>query len=336
MVLVNLQGSSHPYALLDHAEWHGFTVADLVFPLFLFTAGLSVALVQERAQQPVSLRRIVRRGIVLIAIGLAIGWVIQPTLDPAHIRVAGVLQRIGLVYMVGAALASRWRGAGTPAVAAAFLLAVHAVLLAIPLGGADSLTMAGGLNGWLDQHLLPGKTYRAGYDPEGILSTLSAIASMMLGVTLYRLAQRSAAPTRTIALGAVLLIATGLAATPWLPLNKNLWTPSFALLTAGIGAALWGGLRLLWPRIGAARLAVSLARIGTVALTLYVVHMLMIAVLVRHLPDGTTLWHASFALFHRAIALPEGVASVAYALLLGGLAIALTDALRRRGWVLRA
>ena len=335
MVLVNLQGSPNPFPLLDHAEWNGLTIADLVFPLFLFTAGLTVALVQDRMAERVPLRRIVQRGAMLFVIGVAIGWVIRPSFDPAQIRVAGVLQRIGIAYVVAAAIAGQWRDGRIPAAIAGVLLALHAALIFVSVGGVDSLTMTGGLNGWLDQHFLPGKMWRVGYDPEGILSTLSAIANALIGVATYRFVQRSKAPLRALAVVAALMFIVGVAATNWLPLNKNLWTPSFALVTAGVGAALWAGLRLSWPRIGATRAAASLATIGTVALTLYVVHMLMIAVLVRHIPGGARLWGASFDALHRALPMSEGWASVVYAALAGALAILLTEALRRRGWVLR-
>ncbi|HEX4695262.1 hypothetical protein [Sphingomonas sp.] len=171
------------------------------------------------------------------------------------------------------------------------------------------------------------------FDPEGPLSMLSAIATAMIGVAVQRRAKRVKQPLVIIFATAALCAGLAIAAAWFWPINKALWTPTFTLTNAAIGLAMLGLLKAGWARIGGwapVRLAASL---GQVALTLYVVHALLTAVLVIRV-GGERLWASSFAALAR-VGLPPGWTSLLYAVIAGAIAILVTLALKRRGWVLR-
>lgn len=335
MVIVNLQVVQAAWAPLAHAPWHGLTLADLVFPWFLLIVGLSVPLAQAARQSEASAA--LRRAALLFVIGVALAWLIRPTTDSEAVRWMGVLQRIALVYLACVAVASWSTGWLAPAAVALVLLAGHGLLLlSPPPGDAASLAAGRGMAGWLDRALLPGRLYPPGWDPEGVLSTLGALASGSIGVALMRVSRSRAMPDRTIAAVGIALALAGaaIAALGALPPNKALWTPSFGLVTAGLGALVWIGMRRVWPvgqDLWPARL---LTFCGRTALTIYVVHMLLIALLVRTTADGERLWDMGYAPFH-ALGLMPTAASLAFSLVGTALAIGLTALLARRGLVLR-
>jgi predicted acyltransferase len=271
----------------------------------------------------------------LFLIGAAINWLYLPDLDPQQLRVAGVLQRIAIVYLACAWLCLSVKGWRVPLIVAALLLVAHGILLLMPAPGEAGASFARGtgMTAWLDRVALPGRPFRPDYDPEGLLSTLSAIASGMIGVAVQRGARVSATPLRIIGAAAILcLLLAGIAAL-WWPLNKALWTPSFALLTTGLGLALWGALRGGWSWVGPSGGARFIVVLGQTALTLYVVQALLAALLIQH-AGGETLWAMGYgALGH--IGLSPGWTSLLFALIAGGVSIAITLWLRRRGWLLK-
>lgn len=330
MVLVNLQGSdAHVFPILAHAPWNGLTIADLVFPLFLLCVGLSLPLAMDG--RAVSTARIVRRSLLLYLIGFSIGWIVHASTHLADIRFTGVLARIGIVYLVCALAVRSTSGWRVPALAAVALMAVHGLLLyAAPPGGVASMAPGAGMSGWLDRALLGGtRMYGKTFDPEGPLSTLSAVATAMIGVA----AQRRAGGSRSVCTAAALCLIGYLGAAFVWPLNKALWTPTFVLANAAIGLLALAGLKAFWPslaRFGPARLA---AKLGQVALTLYVVHALLTAILVIRI-GGQRLWAISFDPLAK-IGLPLDWTSLLYAVIAGTLSVVITLALARRGWVLR-
>lgn len=338
MILVNVQGSYQAsYATLRHAEWHGFTLADAVFPVFLLIVGLSAPLALDRDDRRVDWLAIVRRTLLLFLIGVVLGWLIWPTLDPELIRWTGVLQRIAIVYLVCAAVLLVRRGVLLPALLAALLLALHSWLLlraGSPAGGPPGLEPGMGISGWLDRQFIPGRVLRGSWDPEGVLSTVPAIATGLIGVAVMRWIRRRDGASAKLAVAGVLLLLSGLGLAPVIPINKNLWTASFALVACGAGLIFWAMLRAVWSRIGDSRVMRGTVSLGQAALTLYIVHMLLIAVLVRTLPEGGTIWEASFALI-AGIGLPPALASLLYALLAVALCCAVMPVLQRRGWVLK-
>nr|WP_281422969.1 acyltransferase family protein [Sphingomonas colocasiae] len=340
MILVNLQGSGEAaFGAFVHAEWNGFTFADLVFPLFLLASGLALPLAFDRRDSPAGMGRILRRSILLYLIGLAlgalIGGIVFARLDLASIRFTGVLERIAIVYLACALTCRVTRSWIGPAILAVMLLALHGLLLHLPAPGEVAASMAPGqgLSGWLDRALLPGRLFRETWDPEGPLSTLSAIATALIGVAVQRRTMRLDRSVVTTLAAAVLCLILARGALLFWPLNKALWTPSFALLTAGIGLAMLAALRAIWPKLEVQRWAQLTATLGRDALTLYVVHALLTALLVLRVGDER-IWALAFNALS-TLGLPPGWSSLLYALLGGALSIAITLLLLRRGWRLR-
>ncbi len=250
MVLVNNPGDwSHIYAPLRHAVWHGWTFTDTIFPAFLFIAGISMAISVDKslALQPsrtAALLRLWRRGLLIVAIGLAINLV--PAFDFSTLRWPGVLQRIGLCVVLAAPIVlwSRWRGLLGWSV---MLMAVYAALMLwVPVPGADGVLSQGSLEAgrdtgaFVDRWLLSGHLWAQAktWDPEGLLSTLPAAATLLLGTLAGRslqAARMDGGRTLLLALAGAGAIALGLLLDRvFMPINKSLWTPSYAIFMSGI------------------------------------------------------------------------------------------------------
>ena len=244
MVLVNNPGTWRAvYPPLRHADWHGWTPTDLIFPFFLFIVGVAIPLALGRRRADGEGRgqivaRILRRSIVIFALGLILHAV--PSFDLATLRIPGVLQRIAVCYLVGALLfvATGWRTQVILSTAA--LVGYWAALMFVPVPGfgAGDLGQEGNLAAWLDRAVLGPHIWRVGrvYDPEGILSTVPAVVTTLFGVLTGQWIRR--ARSAIVALRGLLAagsagIALGLAWGHWLPLNKALWTGSYAAFTAG-------------------------------------------------------------------------------------------------------
>ncbi len=238
MILVNNPGSwGHVYAPLRHAEWHGWTPTDLIFPYFLFIMGVAVpfsfakrlARGDDRGEL---FGHVVKRGAVLILLGLAMRAV--PDFDLLTMRYYGVLQRIGLVYVAAGGLylafGVRARAAWTAALLAGYWLLMTRV--PVPGYGAGDLGPEGNLASWLDRLLLDGHLWQGTWDPEGLLSTLPAVATCLLGIFTGEWL-RARGRTLPMLGAAALLTVAGLAWGLSFPLNKNLWTSSYVLFTAG-------------------------------------------------------------------------------------------------------
>jgi predicted acyltransferase len=244
MVLVNNPGTWRAvYGPLRHADWHGWTPTDLVFPFFLFIVGVAIPLAlgpRLDASEPRGslVGKIVRRAAVVFALGLLLHGI--PGFDFATIRIPGVLQRIAVCYLIAVLLflVTGWRAQA--AVTAGALLGYWAALTLVPVPGfgAGDLGKEGNLAAWLDRLVLGPHIWKAArvYDPEGILSTAPATATTLLGVLAghWIRAQRPPAVTaRGLAAAGIAGIALGLAWGRWFPINKPLWTSSYAVFTAG-------------------------------------------------------------------------------------------------------
>jgi predicted acyltransferase len=246
MILVNNEGDwNMAYSQLRHTAWHGFTLADLVFPSFVFIMGVAVAFTASgrsingvKATARPDWGRVLQRVIILFALGLVLNF--DPSrLTLAHYRIPGVLQRIALSYLFCTLLVA-YTGKWIQAVAAAGLLAAYWALMKlvpVPGFGAGDLSMHGNLAAYIDNHLIPGHLFKPVWDPEGLLSTLPAISTGLIGVMAGHglRGKRSELDkiSGLIAAGCILVVA-GLIADYWFPINKNLWSPSFVLFTCGL------------------------------------------------------------------------------------------------------
>jgi predicted acyltransferase len=247
MIFVNDPGDwGHLYWPFDHAEWHGWTPTDLIFPFFLFIVGTAGVFSMEKrmergAPRAALARHAFTRGMTIVLVGWGMFWFPFTLERLARLRIPGVLPRIGVVYVLGTLLVlALWRRrvAGV-ALAAAALLALHTFLLT---GLGWDLTREGNLQRALDLALLKGHLWKKDWDPEGILSTLTAVATMLTGTLAgFRLTAKRPGEARVgLARAAAVLaawgaagIAAGAAGHPLLPINKNLWTATYVVFTSG-------------------------------------------------------------------------------------------------------
>ena len=245
MILVSTPGTWEAvYWPLEHAVWHGWTPTDLVFPFLLFAMGAAVpfAMARRRAADRRVRRHVIRRGLLLFALGLLLNAIETPGhLALSTFRIPGVLQRIAIVYVAVAALTERTSWRTQAVVAAAALIGYWVVMLRVPVPGAGALTPDGNLAGFIDRSLLGAHLASGSGDPEGLLSTIPAIATALCGVfagdCLHRPDAAGRHRTRTLLSAGFGAVALGLLWDRVFPINKNLWTSSFALFSAGLAAA---------------------------------------------------------------------------------------------------
>lgn len=243
MILVNNPGSwNHVYPPLLHAEWHGWTPTDLIFPFFLFIVGVAMSFSFAARGNAPQLRKVLVRSLILF--GLGVFMAAYPRFDLTHLRIPGVLQRIAVCYLA-ASLLVLYASRKTLYWTVALLLLGYFLLL-----GSD-LTVEGNLAARVDRFLLGGHLWKATWDPEGLLSTFPAIATTILGY----LAGERLRPNENVEKGenghekAATLFAAGWALilgglfwSIWFPINKNLWTSSYVLFTAGAALQFLGFL----------------------------------------------------------------------------------------------
>lgn len=276
MILVDSPGSwSKVYAPLEHAAWHGLSAADLVFPTFLFCAGMAIGLmvprltVEARAGSAFWLK-VARRTGLLILLGLAIN-LLGNGFDLAHLRFPGILQRIAVCYALATIICMLTARRGEdgclvfspPAIAGAVvaLLAIYWLPVAfapVPGLGAGRLDSYGSLPAWVDRqvftvaHLWVGATtpgMGVTYDPEGLVSTLPAVVNTLMGAVAARMMmqrrERGEDGLAPLLVLGVALVLMGLALSPVMPVNKKIWTPSFAVLTSGVSTLILAGFELV-------------------------------------------------------------------------------------------
>jgi predicted acyltransferase len=248
MLLVNNPGTwSAIYPPLAHAEWHGWTPTDLIFPFFLFIVGVSMAFsllpsLERGEGRGGLLRKAAVRGAKLFALGLILAAFPFYDLDLAHLRIPGVLQRIGVAFVAAAALVVFLRPRAQAIATGALLLGYWAAMTLIPVPGfgAGDLGKDGNVAAYIDRAVIgtdhmwkSAKTW----DPEGLFSTLPAVATVMLGVFAGRWLRSGRSPAEK-AVGLFLVgnvaMVVGLAWHAVFPINKNLWTSSYVVFTAGM------------------------------------------------------------------------------------------------------
>ena len=243
MILVNNPGSwSHVYPPLEHAAWHGWTPTDLVFPYFLFAVGASLTFSFARRRRDGTtrtalFRKIVWRSALLFGIGLMLNFI--PAFDFHALRIFGVLQRIAVVYFVAASLYLVMSPRVLAVLGALLLLGywLAMVLVPVPGYGAGVLEPVGNLAQYIDSRLLTGHMWKAEWDPEGILSSVPAVVTCLLGIYAGLTLQRPDPPadrTARLAVSGFAALAVGWAWNGWFPINKNLWTSSYVLFTGGL------------------------------------------------------------------------------------------------------
>lgn len=253
MMLAVSQGGDKVYPWLAHAPWHGPTPGDFIFPAFIFIMGVSLAISLGRRWdrgEPAKalLAQVVWRFAAILFLGL-LGSAVLAWGESAPMRWPGVLQRIALCYLAGAALFLTTPPLVQGLAAAGILLGYWALLSLVPVPGhgAGVLTPEGSLPSWLDRSLLPGRLLHGSHDPDGLLGTLPACANAVFGALCGQWLRSGRTHGRKAAGMLALAVfgaAGGLLWARVLPLNKPLWTSSFACVTtaaalAGLAACYW-------------------------------------------------------------------------------------------------
>ena len=263
---------------LEHVAWEGFRFYDLIFPLFLFMVGcvLPYSLNKYRERPQDVYLRIGRRVAALVLLGLIANGLLR--FDWENLRLAGVLQRIGICYGLGAIVFLHTRVVGQLIAIAALLLGYWAVLAWVPVPGgiAGDFSVEGNLAGWVDRNFLPGKIYEAYYgfgDNEGILSTFPAVATVLLGALAGHSLQGNRSVWRKalgLLLAGVLCLVVGYSWGEWFPIIKNLWTSSFVMVTAGWSLLLLSLFYIIMDIGGLRGWATVFTIIGVNAITIYI------------------------------------------------------------------
>jgi len=225
----------------EHTEWHGLTHYDTIFPLFLFIAGISFpfSIAKQRASGKSAQRilyKIIKRGLLLVLLGLVYNGIFQ--INFPDLRVASVLARIGLGWMFAALLFTKFNTRICVIISGIILIGYWLLLWLIP-NGSDPFSFENNLVGVVDRILLPGRLHEKTFDPEGILSTLPAIVTALLGMftgQFVRLSnERISGHKKALYMVgvAIVFILIGWLWSYWFPINKKLWTSTFVLVLAG-------------------------------------------------------------------------------------------------------
>ena len=263
----------------QHAEWEGLRFYDLVFPLFIFVTGVAIVFSLTRLIEPESKStahwRVLRRSLLLFALGLFYGGVSESWSD---IRLLGVLNRIALCYLFTSLLFLNLRLPGLIVAIVAILAGYWALMTFVPVSGigVGSYVKDANLANWIDAQYLPGRKWNGAWDPEGLLSTLPAIGTCLLGVFAgLLLKEPSLQPHQKtlwlIGAGAA-MIALGVLWGLQFPIVKNIWTSSYVLVCGGLSALLLGVFHQVidaWGRTGWATIFIW---IGASAITLYLIN----------------------------------------------------------------
>ncbi|HOO66473.1 MAG: DUF5009 domain-containing protein [Bacteroidales bacterium] len=266
---------------MHHVEWNGFAFYDMIFPLFLFLAGVSMPYsFASRAARGESRRKIyqhaVKRMIILVILGMLVNRILE--LNPDNMRFASVLGRIGVAWFLAAMIVLnagiRWQVTWFWSLLIIYCLLM--MLVPVPGIGAGVLTPEGNLAGYIDRLLLPGTMYTTFNEPEGILSTIPSVSTALLGVFaghLLRLEKQGLTGLRK----ALIIIGAGLASlllgllwSTFFPINKILWTSSFVLYAGGWSLMLLGLFYLIIDVWKKRKWAFFFVVIGMNSITIYV------------------------------------------------------------------
>jgi len=353
MLLVNDPGSWNAiYPPLEHAEWHGWTPTDLVFPFFLFIVGITTFLSRKEP------KAILRRGGLIVLFGLLLNaypffwWgKIAGNADPTflqrvayrfeHLRFMGVLQRIGIVYAISALIARKTNARQKIVVIAAILVGYWGVMMFGPLEPPEATVSAAVDRAVLGANHIWSSTKT--WDPEGPLSTIPAVATALLGVLAGEwIARKERALIDRIAglFGAGSIAMLGGSLWSWLfPINKNLWTSSYVVFTAGFACVVLAACMWLIDYLDVRKWAKPFVIYGTNPLVAFVGSGLMARttdslIKVMWTGEKTSLHQATYVLFFEPFFAPK-FASLLWGLCFVALWLGVLTLLYRRNIIVR-
>ena len=299
MCIVNNPGSwGHVFPPLLHAKWTGCTPTDLVYPFFLFCAGCAMAFSFAKFEglEPGAVKKIIRRGLLIFVVGLLCNMFPFFPMSPhdanasfgenwiywiGHVRIFGVLQRIGLAYMI-AGLVAMWLRCPKKILAAIGVLSVVYTLILLVFGSEPgAFTLEGNISGKIDlalvgdNHVYHGYRDAAGnaypFDPEGLLGALMGACTALLGFIVgTTIRQAKTSPTSKVLVWGMLSLAFSQILSIWIPISKPLWSVSYVFLAGGWAMAVLGVLMYFIDDKGVTRPFTMFKIMGTNALTAFV------------------------------------------------------------------
>ncbi|WP_247236727.1 acyltransferase family protein [Telluribacter sp. SYSU D00476] len=327
MILVNFPGDGDQvYPPLQHSVWNGLTFTDLIAPFFLYIVGVSIALAYGRKLFTNTLdagvyRKIVVRSLKIFAVGMFLN--LLPNFDFAELRWTGTLHRIAIVFLVCALLFlhTGWR---VQALAGALILIGYWLAMTlIPTPGTGRVMLEPGVNlaAWVDSQYLPGRMWQGTWDPEGILSTFPSIATGITGMLAGRLLISGYEPSHKVNYLMTAGLFTAALGYFWglvFPVNENLWTSSFVLVTSGLASLLLGAMMFLVDILDRTKGMAPGVIFGANAITVYVLaDILSIPFYQIPIGDSTLNSHVVAGLTTAGVA--PRLASMVFALLFVGI-----------------
>lgn len=288
MMLVNNPGTwADIYPPLRHAAWHGWTITDLIFPYFLWIVGMAMTLsfakrIERGDDKKKLFVHVGRRAVIIFLLGIFLTGF--PKLFPyfdfsvlSYIRIPGVLQRIAVCYLIASAI-FLWSGVRGQIIWTVGLLVVYwlmMMLIPVPGFGAGNLTMEGNFSHYIDSILLNGHMWTATktWDPEGVVSTLPAIATTLFGILTGHLLRSKMSPgdkTAWMFVMGNLLIVAGTIMDFWMPINKNIWSASYSVFIAGMATVMFAVCYWIIDVQGYKNWSKPLAIYGMNAITVFV------------------------------------------------------------------
>jgi predicted acyltransferase len=323
MILVNFPGSwDYVYSPLLHAEWNGFTPTDIIFPFFLFIVGVSIALaytkrLESGTPKKVMYRKIIIRSLKIFGVGMLLNLI--PDFNFNDLRWTGVLHRIAIVFFVCALLFlnTRWK---TQAWIGAFILVSYWLAMTlIPTPGLGKVMLEPGANlaAWFDSQYLPGKKWQGTWDPEGLLSTLPAIVTGITGLLAGKIFLSYYTPNEKsnyLMVFGLFSVALGYFWGLDFPVNKNLWSSSFVLVTSGLAAWILGAIYFVVDILGKKKGTAIGVIFGANAISVYVLADLLSLIFYR-LSLGSQSLNQHFVTGLTSMGLRAEMASMVYALL---------------------
>ena len=288
MILVNNPGTwSHVYPPLLHAEWHGWTPTDLIFPFFLFIVGVSMTFSLQKQlathDRKYVYLKIFRRSLII----LGLGWFLSlfPFFHFAKLRIPGVLPRIAVVYCIASIITLNTSIKAQAWITASLLLVYWGLMKLIPVPGygAGDLSVQGNLAAYVDSHLLHGHMWKETWDPEGIMSTIPAIATALTGVLTGHLLHSQKSKEEIagwLFVSGWMAIIVGLFWGIVFPINKSLWTSSYVIFTSGAALQFLGFCYWLIDVKGIKKWATPAIIYGMNAITVFVLSGLVARIMI--------------------------------------------------------
>ncbi len=322
MILVNFPGNDeHVFPPLRHTVWNGLTPTDLIAPFFLFIVGISIVLAYSKPVDTIGEsqrhKKIVIRSLKIFAVGIFLN--LLPDFNFSDLRYTGTLPRIALVFLPCAFLYLHTTVRQQVWIGGSILVAYWLVMTLIRTPGTGRVMLEPGVNiaAWIDSKFLPGKMWQGTWDPEGILSTFPSIVSGITGL----LAGSLMISNRTADEKIIRLMIAGLVSTiagyTWgltFPVNENIWTSSFVLVTSGLAAMVLGTAYYVVDVKGYAQGTKPGIVFGANAITVYVMADLLALIFYRMKAGGITL-NDRVVNFLISTGLSPEFASMTYALL---------------------